>query len=281
MDIELLNTMMDVEDFMTYKVEPCPRSVHCSHSDFLDDLPEQIRNNQEMGCPFWHSDRDKRRSVLADSGEIVYANVLCKGVKAANGCSADEQCTFSHNFFEHLFHPFNYKRAECSKASACCPNGKYCPYYHSETEKAAWIAVLKQHFSAVYTEDEQDDNQDLQEVNQEEEGPSKHERNKNSGSKVLSRYPLISDETGITRLADNLDYYNQFDEKEVKSGELNGKLHAKLLIRKRYNDPRELTRHFQNNCFYGVPLLANPYANYPPSVPQGSDQVNVENLKAE
>ena len=105
-------------------------------------------------------------------------------------------------------------------------------------------------------------------------------RNKNSGRKVLIRHPLISDETG-TRLADNMDYYNQFDEKEVKTGELNGKLQAKLLIRKSYSDHRTLTRHFQNNCFYGVPLLENPYANYPPSVPQGSDQVNVENVKTE
>ena len=68
-------------------------------------------------CPYWHTDKDRRRNPFA----VSYVPVACEYVQS-NGsklknthstCEDGDACGFTHNVFEALYHPLRYKRQPC------------------------------------------------------------------------------------------------------------------------------------------------------------------------
>jgi len=102
------------ETFFMYwfKTEKCPR-ITLAH-DYKD-------------CSYFHSEKDKRRKP----DEIRYSPDDC----LTKDCS-DEDCDFSHNLFERLYHPLKYKVSQCDKLTwreegLVCPWGISCAHYHN------------------------------------------------------------------------------------------------------------------------------------------------------
>ena len=68
-------------------------------------------------CPYWHTDKDKRRNPFV----VSYVSVACEYVQSNgsrvknthNTCEDGEACGFTHNIFEALYHPLRFKRQPC------------------------------------------------------------------------------------------------------------------------------------------------------------------------
>ena len=83
-------------------------------------------------CPFYHNEIDRRRSTV----EHNYCSELCPHI-LSNFCPCDDNCPFSKNKVEQLYHPERYKKKFCSNFPYQinkCDYGQFCSFAHNEGE---------------------------------------------------------------------------------------------------------------------------------------------------
>merc|ERR1711904_59556 len=84
-------------------------------------------------CPFFHSERDRRRPVVADHAGLCYAAEPCEEQFDDLGqCSRGDACGFCHNTAELLYHPDSFHKRLCQ--GRWCPRGRFCAFAHSRKE---------------------------------------------------------------------------------------------------------------------------------------------------
>jgi hypothetical protein len=99
-------------DLSTFKTEPCT-----------------IRNpHQVKKCIYYHFFSEKRRPLFGNN----YSKIICKNKKSCK----NQNCPFSHNFIEQIYHPDNYKKKYCKDfiEKQSCKYGRFCAYAHSDYE---------------------------------------------------------------------------------------------------------------------------------------------------
>jgi len=103
-----------------YKTQPCPKP------------PRLCR--QGYACPFFHNNRDKRRSPKTHK----YKSTACPNVKVGSDwkdpalCIAKDDCDYCHTRTEQQFHPDIYKSNRCNdmQQTGYCPRGAFCAFAH-------------------------------------------------------------------------------------------------------------------------------------------------------
>jgi len=94
-------------------------------------------------CPFFHSERDRRRIVLSESGTALYAAEPCdQQFDDQRQCSNGDSCGFCHSTAELLYHPDFFRKRLCHQAKRC-PRGRFCAFAHSRQE------LLVPHFTEL------------------------------------------------------------------------------------------------------------------------------------
>ncbi|CAL4065522.1 unnamed protein product, partial [Meganyctiphanes norvegica] len=95
-----------------FKIHPC-KSTDC---------------NKKEKCPYFHDFEDKRRDPFIHK----YRPRLCT---QSSSCIRGENCNFSHNAIERLYHPDFFRTKPCTRDP--CKYGKSCAFLHKnyETEK--------------------------------------------------------------------------------------------------------------------------------------------------
>ena len=83
--------------------------------------------HKDSMCPFFHGSNDKRREAS------LYSSKLCENYM---NCPLGDQCCKSHNKYEFLYHPENYKTVFCRSylKKENCELGVYCPFAHCDNE---------------------------------------------------------------------------------------------------------------------------------------------------
>lgn len=110
-----------------------PKRGLIKHLNLLTFKIYQCKDAQcknQKNCPYFHSSLDRRRSLV----HMKYISDLCK---QKEHCPQGDNCKFSHNHFESLYHPTKYKRRFCISypgSVESCPYGNFCSYAHSEEE---------------------------------------------------------------------------------------------------------------------------------------------------
>jgi len=105
-----------------FKTMPCAHgNSSCSHD--------------HRCCPFFHSDRDRRRTVVEDSGvgPRYCAEPCNEQFDTQRCCSRGDDCKFCHSTAELLYHPDVFRKRLCYQAKRC-PRGRYCAFAHSRQE---------------------------------------------------------------------------------------------------------------------------------------------------
>jgi hypothetical protein len=123
--------VMSFAQITLYKILPCPEA-NCPNRPREIATHNQYKD-YEYQCPFYHHDRDCRRSVITTNigEEFTYkANYFEEG---KHGTDKDK---YSQNYFESMFHPLYYKMFRCKREY--CNFSQICPFYHSEEEKKTW-----------------------------------------------------------------------------------------------------------------------------------------------
>ena len=94
--------MFEVQDLLVYKTQPCPNGLTCP--GFIDRFVEKnCYTDDELGCPYFHDYKDKRRQITFKDKEFNYQGNYPRP-------SQTENLKFmAQNFFESLFHPVYYK----------------------------------------------------------------------------------------------------------------------------------------------------------------------------
>jgi len=114
-------------DLDVFKVYPC----------------QKIEVHDKNKCPFFHSFNDKRRNTYS------YTNQICE---LNSTCPLKDDCSKSHNKYEFLYHPNNYKMMFCK--SFCekekCDLDLFCPYAHNENEIQGELLHDMKHDSDFY-----------------------------------------------------------------------------------------------------------------------------------
>lgn len=84
-------------------------------------------NHNWNQCQFYHNDKDRRRVIGNYSAERCLNKNCLKG----------DECEFSHNDPEQLYHPDKYKKRFCSlypNELEKCKFGNFCSFAHAENE---------------------------------------------------------------------------------------------------------------------------------------------------
>lgn len=76
-------------------------------------------------CPYFHGNLDKRRCATV----IAYSVDFCKTKNCQN-----QDCKFTHNKVERLYHIERYKTKFCAQTEAECEYQQYCSFAHSDTD---------------------------------------------------------------------------------------------------------------------------------------------------
>lgn len=84
-------------------------------------------------CPYFHSEVDRRRSLIY----YKYVSDMCGFVSKGSSCPYKDKCRYSHNHFESLYHHSKYKKRFCNSYPdrlSQCKYQQFCSYAHSEEE---------------------------------------------------------------------------------------------------------------------------------------------------
>lgn len=134
--------------------EPSRRTIAANYEKFIPELPltksasvskplmnltffkvnqcqKKAVHNKKI-CPYYHHDIDKRRPTL----QFNYCFEPCPNL-TRNFCSCDQNCQFSKNKIEQLYHPEKYKKKFCEhfpNRIQNCEYGDFCSFAHSEQE---------------------------------------------------------------------------------------------------------------------------------------------------
>jgi len=110
-----------------FKTAPCSLESPASHD--------------HRCCPFYHSSRDRRRSIPADGLEASYQGEPCPGqFDDGRLCTKGDECALCHSTAELLYHPDFFRKRLCHQARRC-PRGRFCAFAHARHE------LLAPHFS--------------------------------------------------------------------------------------------------------------------------------------
>lgn len=104
-------------NLLSFKVFPC-KDPTCKNS---------------KKCLYFHSNSDRRRSMI----NFKYVSELCPYMNDQGQCPYNENCKFSHNHFESLYHNTKYKRRFCiyyPDRIEECKYEEFCSYAHNEEE---------------------------------------------------------------------------------------------------------------------------------------------------
>lgn len=110
------------------KISENPIFLHLDLSTFKTE-PCKIKNpHQVKKCVFYHFFSEKRRPLFGNN----YSKIICKNKKTCK----NQNCPFSHNFIEQIYHPDNYKKKYCKDfiEKKSCKYGRFCAYAHSDRE---------------------------------------------------------------------------------------------------------------------------------------------------
>lgn len=80
-------------------------------------------------CFYYHTQEDRRRPPFNGDNLAYYAD-LCEAVVQGKFCPNNDTCNYSHNSYENIFHPSQYKSTLCQ--NNCGRNT--CPFAHSQAE---------------------------------------------------------------------------------------------------------------------------------------------------
>lgn len=102
-------------------------------------------------CPFYHSERDRRRFVFVDGASAAYSAEPCnEQFDDPRVCPRGDSCGFCHSTAELLYHPDFFRKRLCHQAKRC-PRGRFCAFAHSRQE------LLVPHFSELEETDPSED----------------------------------------------------------------------------------------------------------------------------
>ena len=90
-------------------------------------------NHNPKICISYHFENDRRRPTSV----FNYSPDMCSYVKENIICPHGDDCQYSHNKVEQLYHPEKYKRKFCTfhpQKIHKCDYGEYCSFAHSEDE---------------------------------------------------------------------------------------------------------------------------------------------------
>jgi len=106
-------------------------------------LEGNMTSHDHRCCPFFHSERDRRRVVLAEGSQSLYNAEPCnQQFDDQRVCSHGEGCGLCHSTAELLYHPDFFRKRLCHQAKRC-PRGRFCAFAHSRQE------LLVPHFSEM------------------------------------------------------------------------------------------------------------------------------------
>lgn len=101
-------------------------------NDFKTKPCHKKGNHDKKTCPYYHNEIDKRRHT----SQYNYCFEVCSNINR-NYCSCDQNCLFSKNKVEQLYHPDKYKKKFCENFPYQinkCEYGEFCSFAHNEGE---------------------------------------------------------------------------------------------------------------------------------------------------
>jgi hypothetical protein len=84
---------------------------------------------------------EKRRNPFKN-GKLLYSETPCQNFLKKISCPNKENCDFSHNQLEILFHPFNFRKQICN-FNECEKNKLFCFNAHRNQEKRRFPYIKK------------------------------------------------------------------------------------------------------------------------------------------
>jgi len=123
--------VMNFPQVILYKTLPCPRGENCK-SKPREIAPSNQYKDEELECPFYHHDKDRRRLPITRKVEEEF---IYKANYDKSKCDPFPD-KFSKNYFESMFHPIYYRLFQCKRTH--CENSFFCPFFHTKDEKTTW-----------------------------------------------------------------------------------------------------------------------------------------------
>lgn len=107
-------------------------------------LEGSMSSHDHRCCPFYHSERDRRRLVCGEGSDVpLYSAEPCsQQFDDHRVCPKGDSCGYCHSTAELLYHPDFFRKRLCHQAKKC-PRGRFCAFAHSRQE------LLVPHFSEV------------------------------------------------------------------------------------------------------------------------------------
>jgi len=98
-------------------------------------LEGNMSSHDHRCCPFYHSERDRRRPVRLEQGAgVVYCAEPCSDqFDDLRQCPRGDACLLCHSTAELLYHPDFFRKRLCHQAKRC-PRGRFCAFAHSRQE---------------------------------------------------------------------------------------------------------------------------------------------------
>eukprot|EP00747_Dinoflagellata_sp_TGD_P210996 gnl/TRDRNA2_/TRDRNA2_84208_c0_seq1.p1 gnl/TRDRNA2_/TRDRNA2_84208_c0~~gnl/TRDRNA2_/TRDRNA2_84208_c0_seq1.p1 ORF type:complete len:624 (+),score=89.55 gnl/TRDRNA2_/TRDRNA2_84208_c0_seq1:187-1872(+) len=93
-----------------------------------------IPSHDHRCCPFYHSERDRRRPVISCGATLCYCAEPCdEQFDDHRHCYRGDSCGLCHSTAELLYHPDFFRKRLCHQAKRC-PRGRFCAFAHSRAE---------------------------------------------------------------------------------------------------------------------------------------------------
>jgi len=105
------------EASLTQKMVMCHKTTQC---------PDKTCPRGRL-CTYYHSYADRRRPPFFN-GQLTYVQATCPYITQGLLCTKGDQCQYSHNNDESMYHPAKYKTSMCLQGPMCL--GDLCPWAH-------------------------------------------------------------------------------------------------------------------------------------------------------
>jgi len=272
---------LSVEDFVEYKINECPQGQTCEYAP-LPGGKIPSTDSTEFMCPFWHNPSDRRRAICDERGDYSYKPQKCKYRET---CGHGDNCLYSHNFFEANFHPRNYKKAPCREPPGACKRKKYCPYYHSIQERDN----IRGHLRNMFDLGKEDGSESYMTEWDLEDGASAYSLNDQMPAQgrelmVYQEKPPIpghlhhemqEESRSMASWGEGTGHHHSHFDSYNKQEIPPNTLQAKLVIRKKYENPSKLTSYFhQAKIMNGYPF----FFFWKPSQSQSTEEIQEEQI---
>lgn len=105
-----------------------PLFVHLNLSKFKTEPCHLTFTHEPKRCFFYHFELERRRP----QNEVSYNKILC----ANKANCLNDNCKYSHNYIEQIYHVENYKKKYCKDfiEQGKCKYAEYCALAHSDFE---------------------------------------------------------------------------------------------------------------------------------------------------